>query len=530
MLSELEPSEYLASALAHSFPSADLVHKSLSSKLDRILASLRSCSTPNSSSKRAHKKPLSVSYQTKSQLVLDQLELLTNRGKFRLCSTPHECMLFEVDEVYLLFLDNLFSVISHQSDSSVGSSLQSNLHLRLMHTFSNQPPRAPLLSPFCSLPQSTDTDTSALPWQRASQLLSSLDQWAHLSLPCTFSTVEHSSSSQVSSIRKHGLVTSGKLPCNSPGHICVKLSLPFLVNCLQATEEQIIKKSPSLGSCDVSSPLENNREEESEGLADMEAQADVSNTTIAEETLIDHSQMEDEKPFMQVVEQTDQKLLTDCGDTVNMEQTVLRDASSDMLVSDRATHHKDSIDTMASSSFCSVTLPVVSDVSDMSETTNPGLAEVPAEDSSWPSVSSTTLVASPARESDSDEGASVGEQEQSNNIDPDSLEEEQLPQPNELINTQLEPVTVTTPTGGAEQYSRPPGVCSGPQCDTNTHDSVLVQVQEESSSPVDVDPNEASTATSSLSQPPVRPCTVQFIKCLILSSSNSCCVSLIWRH
>ena len=136
----------------------------------------------------------------------------------------------------------------------------------MLHSSPQQPPKSPLLSVFYSpgsLSGVTERNThssSPPPWERVSPLLSALEQWTHVcppSLPAISSSKEPVS---VEGNRVNKMSTEIRMAKSSGvrerSQVRVSLSLPFLVNALKITEQQILTgaTAPSCPPSPSSSP------------------------------------------------------------------------------------------------------------------------------------------------------------------------------------------------------------------------------------------------------------------------------------
>ena len=262
VLAELPTDEYLVDSLAYAFPNDQKLTSTLAAKLDRILTQLRSASSfslcSSSRSDRPRKpQPLSVSYVGKTQAVTNFLDLLQDGGKFRhSCrntTNVDDCFLFELDSEYHQFLDTLLSVIDFEKDSNAALPCsQSSLFHQLLHGSAHQPSNSPLLSAFCKpanligkqhSPEILSLSRSSC--ENMTPLLTAFDQWSRIHLPSITIPCSHSKSSIKSSDGVEEPFPGGEL---SSSHIRVNFFLPFLVNCLQVTEEQLLLDSSSLPS------------------------------------------------------------------------------------------------------------------------------------------------------------------------------------------------------------------------------------------------------------------------------------------
>ena len=262
VLAELPPDQYLVDSLAYAFPNDQKLSSTLAAKLDRILTQLRSASSFSlSSSSRSDRprkpQPLSVSYVGQTQAVTDFLDLLQDGGKFchscRNTTNVDDCFLFELDSEYHQFLDTLLSVIDFEKDSNGALPCsQSSLFHQLLHSSAHQPSNSPLLSAFCKPANLIGKQHSPeiLSFSRSScenmtPLLTAFDQWSRIRLPSITIPCSHSKSSIKSSDGVEEPFPGGEL---FSSHIRVNFFLPFLVNCLQVTEEQLLLDDSSLPS------------------------------------------------------------------------------------------------------------------------------------------------------------------------------------------------------------------------------------------------------------------------------------------
>lgn len=206
VLSELPNTSLLADQLA--LFSATCFNENvpnLEGKHNRILSRLRSSKDEENS------QPLSVRYQTKSQLIVSHIEQRFGKslGKFcelvQICDTGVEDaslqvhkkalkvgnILYEYDSEYLNFLDTLFSVIvplaaddhlSHFTKNSSDSSGLVERHLKAPSTpkvgTCTEPP---YLSDFLSMFK--DVEVKAHPWQCVLPLLETLHSWSQKASP-----------------------------------------------------------------------------------------------------------------------------------------------------------------------------------------------------------------------------------------------------------------------------------------------------------------------------------------------------------
>ena len=267
-LAELHPNQYLVDTLAYAFPSDQQLNSSLASKLSRILTQLRSMSSVTISSSRTerlHKpRPLSVSYLTKTQAVTDFLDLLQRGGKFRhpcqdtknADGSSIDCFLFELDSEYHQFLETLLSVIDSQKDSNgVLPCSQSSLFHQLLHSPAHQLSSSPLLSAFCKpanligrQPSLDIPSLSRSSCENMSPFLIMFEQWSCIPLPSIKISCDAQSCTKSSEKSSDRVKEPFPRVEKSSSHIRVNFFLPFLVNCLQVTEEQLLLNSPSLPS------------------------------------------------------------------------------------------------------------------------------------------------------------------------------------------------------------------------------------------------------------------------------------------
>ena len=274
LISELPSSMFVADLLALCFPGSCFEKNGyLDAKIKRLLFRLRSAVdsqsqlTMNDGANQA--EPLSIRYQTRSQMLLNAQESLDiSIGNFQTIplatSTdwsvqevvlPYEralqvgSFLFEHDGAYLRFLDTLFSVVIGRAEQPSKIEMQHSSRVpQAFHHGSAGPPVAlPYLGSYVSKVAATP-ESGVSCWEQVLPLLTALNSWSQTSTT-TMTLSQKSKTMAISNKTSEPEVASQRRISRSHSHelqtpaLRVNISVPFILNCLKNREDRVIEST-----------------------------------------------------------------------------------------------------------------------------------------------------------------------------------------------------------------------------------------------------------------------------------------------
>ena len=274
LISELPSSMFVADLLALCFPGSCFEKNGyLDAKTKRLLFRLRSAVdsqsqlTMNDGANQA--EPLSIRYQTRSQMLLNAQESLdisignfqtiplatSTDGSVQEVVPPYEralqvgSFLFEHDGAYLRFLDTLFSVvIGHAEQPSKIEMQHSSRVPQAFHHGSAGPPVALLyLGSYVSKVAATP-ESGVSCWEQVLPLLTALNSWSQTSTT-TMTLSQKSKTMAISNKTSEPEVASQRRISRSHSHelqtpaLRVNISVPFILNCLKNREDRVIEST-----------------------------------------------------------------------------------------------------------------------------------------------------------------------------------------------------------------------------------------------------------------------------------------------
>ena len=274
LISELPSSMFVADLLALCFPGSCFEKNGyLDAKIKRLLFRLRSTVdsqsqlTMNDGANQA--EPLSIRYQTRSQMLLNAQESLdisignfqtiplatSTDGSVQEVVPPYEIalqvgsFLFEHDRAYLRFLDTLFSVVVGHAEQPSKIEMQHSSRVpQASHHGSAGPPVAlPYLGSYVSKVAATP-ESGVSCWEQVLPLLTALNSWSQTSTT-TMTLSQKSKTMAISNKTSEPEVASQRRISRSHSHelqtpaLRVNISVPFILNCLKNREDRVIEST-----------------------------------------------------------------------------------------------------------------------------------------------------------------------------------------------------------------------------------------------------------------------------------------------
>lgn len=279
LISELPSSMFVADLLALCFPGSCFEKNGyLDAKLKRLLFRLRSAIDPQSqltmNDGPSQAEPLSIRYQTRSQMLLNAQESLDiSIGNFQIIPLatsadgsvqevlpPYEralqvgSFLFEHDGAYLRFLDTLFSVIIGHAEQPSKIVMQHSSRVpQTSHHGSAGPPVAlPYLGSYVSKVAATP-ESGVSCWEQVLPLLTALNSWSQtstttmtLSQKSKTMAVSNNETSQPKIVSRRRISRSRSHDPQTPA-LRVNISVPFMLNCLKNREDKVVESTMKMG-------------------------------------------------------------------------------------------------------------------------------------------------------------------------------------------------------------------------------------------------------------------------------------------
>ena len=275
LISELPSSTFVADLLALCFPGPSFENNGyLDAKMKRLLLRLRSTVDPQSqvtvNDGANQAEPLSVRYQTRSQMLLNAQESLDiNIGDFQTIQlatstdgsvqesvSPYEralqvgSFLFEHDAAYLTFLDTLLSVVMGHTEqpSKIEMQHSSRVTQASYHGSAGTPVSLPYLGSYVSKVAVT-AESGVSCWEQVLPLLTALNSWSQTST--TTMTLSQKSKTMAASNNRTSEtdIASQRRISRSHSHelqtpaLRVNISVPFILNCLRNREDKVLKST-----------------------------------------------------------------------------------------------------------------------------------------------------------------------------------------------------------------------------------------------------------------------------------------------
>ena len=275
LISELPSSTFVADLLALCFPGPSFENNGyLDAKMKRLLLRLRSTVDPQSqvtmNDGANQAEPLSVRYQTRSQMLLNAQESLDiNIGNFQTIQLATSTdgsvqesvssyeralqvgsFMFEHDAAYLIFLDTLFSVVVGHTEqpSKIEMQHSSRVPQASYHGCAGPPVSLPYLGSYVSKVAVT-AESGVSCWKQVLPLLTALNSWSQTST--TTMTLSQKSRTMAASNNKTSEteITSQRRISRSHSHelqtpaLRVNISVPFILNCLRNREDKVLNST-----------------------------------------------------------------------------------------------------------------------------------------------------------------------------------------------------------------------------------------------------------------------------------------------
>ena len=279
LISELPSTMFVADLLALCFPGSSFEDNGyLDAKMKRLLLRLRSTVDPQSqltmNDGANQAEPLSIRYQTRSQMLLNAHESLdisignfqtiqlatSTNGSVQESVSPYEralqvgSFLFEHDTAYLRFLDTLFSVVVGHTEqpSKIEMQHSSRVPQASYHGSAGPPVSLPYLGSYVSKVAAT-TESGVSCWEQVLPLLTALNSWSQTST--TTMALSQKSRAMAASNNKTSEpeIASQRRISHSHSHelqtpaLRVNISVPFILNCLRNREDKVIKSTMKTG-------------------------------------------------------------------------------------------------------------------------------------------------------------------------------------------------------------------------------------------------------------------------------------------
>ena len=279
LISELPSSMFVADLLALCFPGSCFEKNGyLDAKIKRLLFRLRSAVDSQSQltmndGAANQAEPLSIRYQTRSQMLLNAQESLdisignfqtiplatSTDGSVQEVVPPYEralqvgSFLFEHDGAYLRFLDTLFSVVVGHAEQPSKIEMQHSSRVpQASHHGSAGPPVAlPYLGSYVSKVAATP-ESGVSCWEQVLPLLTALNSWSQTSTT-TMTLSQKSKTMAISNKTSKPEVASQRRISRSHSHelqtpaLRVNISVPFILNCLKNREDGVIESMMKMG-------------------------------------------------------------------------------------------------------------------------------------------------------------------------------------------------------------------------------------------------------------------------------------------